>query len=396
MLQKPFDQIQLSDVTQLITLSVAESATLEYKQSLPGDTDEAKKEFLADISAFANARGGDIIFGVKTGLNDKGQNTGIPQSLVAIEIDSSDQIKQKLENVIRTGIAPRIKIQIREFTLENDGGFIFLIRVPKSLSAPHMVTYKNSSRFFTRNSAGKHQLDVEEIRSAFLANEAHAERIKRFREERLARIVADETPVLLMSTSRMVLHIVPIESFINRHRFDLSSAYNQLRISFPLIRNHGNEFRYNIDGFLNFQCEENSPSKGYTQIFSNGTVESVCADVLSSRNGKRGLASTYYEKQITQTTGHILKGYRELGMTGQVAVSLSLLGCRDSLLAVNVRLEEGGHPLDRDAVIMQEVVFETSIQDTRKALKPLFDQLWNAYGYPRSLNFTKDGIWEPH
>ena len=30
-----------------------------------------------------------------------------------------------------------------------------------------MVTYKGTSRFFARNSAGKYQLDVQEIRAAF-------------------------------------------------------------------------------------------------------------------------------------------------------------------------------------------------------------------------------------
>jgi predicted HTH transcriptional regulator len=38
---------------------------------LPDLTDDAKKEFLADISSFANASGGDIIYGSSSVLNQR-------------------------------------------------------------------------------------------------------------------------------------------------------------------------------------------------------------------------------------------------------------------------------------------------------------------------------------
>lgn len=37
---------------------------LDYKRDLPGDKDAEKKEFLADVTSFANAGGGDIVFGI--------------------------------------------------------------------------------------------------------------------------------------------------------------------------------------------------------------------------------------------------------------------------------------------------------------------------------------------
>ena len=42
----------------------AEGRTLDYKRTLPGSTDEEKREFLADVSSFANAAGGDIVYGI--------------------------------------------------------------------------------------------------------------------------------------------------------------------------------------------------------------------------------------------------------------------------------------------------------------------------------------------
>jgi len=52
-------------------------------------------------------------------------------------------------------------------------GHVLLIRVGKSWLAPHMVSYANRTRFFSRNSStGKVQLDVQQIGAAFAQQRA--------------------------------------------------------------------------------------------------------------------------------------------------------------------------------------------------------------------------------
>ena len=65
MFQKPLDKITKADIEELKANEVREGISIEYKSSLPGKGDEAKKEFLADVSAFANASGGDLIEAVR-------------------------------------------------------------------------------------------------------------------------------------------------------------------------------------------------------------------------------------------------------------------------------------------------------------------------------------------
>jgi len=80
--------------------------------------------------------------------------------------------------MIRDGIAPRIiGLQTKAIDGFSDG-CVIVIRIPKSWNYPHMVTYKNHSRFYSRNSAGKYPLDVTEIRSAFIASESLTENTK--------------------------------------------------------------------------------------------------------------------------------------------------------------------------------------------------------------------------
>jgi predicted HTH transcriptional regulator len=64
MIQIPFDRIDKTHIESLVTNEVPEGRTIEYKQALPGGNDVAKKEFLADVSSFANASGGDLLYGV--------------------------------------------------------------------------------------------------------------------------------------------------------------------------------------------------------------------------------------------------------------------------------------------------------------------------------------------
>ena len=56
MIDKSLDDIGREDLQRLQANGVPESRSLEYKQALPGLADDARKEFLADVSSFAKAR----------------------------------------------------------------------------------------------------------------------------------------------------------------------------------------------------------------------------------------------------------------------------------------------------------------------------------------------------
>ena len=55
MIQKNFEDISKKDIDFLIDNKISEIKTLEYKRKFKVYTDSDKKEFLADISSFANA-----------------------------------------------------------------------------------------------------------------------------------------------------------------------------------------------------------------------------------------------------------------------------------------------------------------------------------------------------
>ncbi|PJN93996.1 ATP-binding protein, partial [Amaricoccus sp. HAR-UPW-R2A-40] len=79
-----FDSIQEQDILQLIDNGVREGLLLEYKRDRYGQSDADKKEFLKDISSFANRSGGHLIIGIN-------EQDGIAASISAIPEDQIDQ-----------------------------------------------------------------------------------------------------------------------------------------------------------------------------------------------------------------------------------------------------------------------------------------------------------------
>src|SRR2546425_901377 len=95
MIPKEFDAIAKEDIEVLVANAVSEGRTIEYKEQLPGGTDEDKREFLADVSSFANAAGGDLIYGVREKRDAGGKPLGIPEAAEGLAGVNADAEKRR-------------------------------------------------------------------------------------------------------------------------------------------------------------------------------------------------------------------------------------------------------------------------------------------------------------
>src|SRR5688500_14165723 len=108
----PIASIEAADLQRLVENGVIESRTLDYKQEGVGGKEAERKEFLKDVSALANANGGDLVIGIQS----KG---GVPSAVLGITVANIDAEIQRLENMIRDNIEPRlIGHEIRSIPLE--------------------------------------------------------------------------------------------------------------------------------------------------------------------------------------------------------------------------------------------------------------------------------------
>ena len=198
-----FADINEQHLKSLIDNSVSEGKSLEYKESLPGDSRDERKEFLYDVTSFANASGGDIIYGISE-LTTSGSNTGIAGTLSGITNVNADQEILKFEGIIRDGVEPRIiGHHFRAIRLSN-GNDVIILRIPKSLHGPHGVTIYGGLRFYSRKSAGKYKLDVGELRSAFLGQYHIKDVLYRFIAEKVANIIAGEAHMPIVDGAKAI------------------------------------------------------------------------------------------------------------------------------------------------------------------------------------------------
>jgi hypothetical protein len=340
---KPLETINEADLQTLIENQVGEQKTIEYKAELPGNTTGDKKEFLADVSSFANAAGGDLIYGIK-------ESAGVPTELCGVTSVDLDTEILRLENIIRDGIDTRIPGLATHPIRLHSGTHAIIIRVPRSWARPHMVKFAGSTRFYSRNSRGKYRLDRSEIRDAFLLSETATERIRNFRLERLAQIVADDgTPIKLNEPPYYVLHVIPVSAFDPASRYDTSSMAHLTKYMMPM-GGQGMFYRHNFDGYLTYS-HDGEAAYAYLQVFRNGIIESVRATYEhSAATSKRLLPSARYEEDVLEALPRFLELQKQLRVEPPLLVMLSLMVVAGYNMANEISLM-GDKVIDRDALI---------------------------------------------
>ena len=388
----PFDEIREAHLQALIDNGYSERQTVEYKRELPSATDSDKKEFLADASSFANASGGDLLFGIEA-------KDGVPIRIAPLT-GTPDAEKLAWESSLRDGVSPRVPgVQVREIPVE--GGYVLLFRIPKSWAGPHAVTYKGSFRFHARTSAGKYVLDVGQLRAAFLGGNELARQLRNFQTERLAQIAAGETPVSLQPNPKIVVHLVPYEAFGAPPSLDLNAAGND-GVFRPPFDNYGTTRRWNIDGLLAYdRLSNDEPAFAYAQLFRSGIYEGVDASAIPAGTDPQYGSPIVYGEWMETALNNLIDPFQVLQRIGAqppIVILISVIGLKDYRMLIGQRhFSRGDTRIDRDMLILPEVILDQHLVDARAELqhlmRPIVDAFWQAGGFPGSQNYDEEGIW---
>jgi len=380
MIPKDLEQITEKDLQNLIDDSVLENKTIEYKRSLPGKSHHEKVEFLADISSFANASGGNIVYGIV-----QNNETGKPTKLEGLNVENMDKEILRLENIIRDGIGPRIiEIKSKHIDLLNSKK-VLIIRVPKGLRKPYRVTFEGHDKFYKRSSNGKHPLDVEELRVEFNSPKTITEKMKKFRESRISKILTNDTSAHHYDGAKVVLHLLPVISFDSARQYSIENKKKWLTEKMRPINSAECKGRYNLDGFLTYS--ENGEKKSYScvQLFKNGIIEAI--------NENERIFNQYFEVKIIKVLGNYLSILKTLNIELPIFIFLTLTGVKGYIMHLESFCEEGKTPIDRDILLLPKVLAENYNIHPENILKPCFDLIYNACGLPGSSNYDSDGQW---
>lgn len=384
-------------IKALLDNKVSERKNIDYKRDLPGGTDKDKKEFLADVSSFANSEGGDLIFGID-------ESSGVPTGIVGVAVSNTDAEKLRLQNLIRDGLQPRLPSPPEmECISIGKANPVLLIRTRRSWRSPHRVSFGGHGHFYARNSSGKYQLDVGELRDAMIRGETVTERIRTFRAERVIAVKSGATPVDVEDVPRQVIHIVPLSAFATAESADISMAIRNIASSNlhalrPLGRPTGLDHRVNLEGRVVFGATNSGEpnSRSYTEYYRNGIVEAVgTLPVLSKASPDFPyIACQDWVYELRDFLGRsflLLKRLESSFSTLPIVCFFSLIGIQGISVSVDRYIGAIGNAFKVDDIILREELLETHPSSPDQLLKRILGMVWNAAGLEDCSLFGKDG-----
>lgn len=381
-----------ADIRRLITDRVQEGPHLDFKRDLPVAWDSsAKHELLADVTAFANSGGGDIVYGVE-------ENAAAEAFAVCpLKLASVDQEVRRIQDFLLNLSEPRlpsVQVHAVEVTEDSALGYVLLVRVPQSWAAPHRV--KTNQHVYVREGLRKRPLDVPELRALFLRTEDQAQRVRDFRTGRLACLLTGQTPVPLKAGPQLVVHAIPTQAALGLVQMD-PVPYSRGEAYLPMIgQTSGVAATLNFDGAYAVIPTRDERAAGYTQLFRQGYFETVW--VLSPLVGVGGkdpvLPGTAYERYINRFLEQVLAELDRHELRRDMAVFLSLLGADQVVFAGPSEDGFGASHcrFDRQSLLLPDVLIPAEVSPG-KGMRPAYDLMCQSAGMEGSANYGPDGEW---
>lgn len=387
----------LSDTTQadlerLIATGATEGQHLDFKRDFPANWDEkAKGRFMADVTAFANAGGGDIVYGLAED-GDAKANVVVPQVLSNLDAEV-----RRLQDFMLNLAEPRLPgavIQPVPVSVSGVNGHAIVIRIPQSWAGPHRT--KTNMHFYVRDGLRNRQLDIPEIRALFLRSESHAQGMRDFRSERLSKVVTGQTPVPLGAGPKLVVHAIPTQAALGQVYID-PVPYAQRRRTLPVIGTQPvGQVGLNLDGAFGAIVSAAERAPGYTQQFRQGFFEGVWELAPFGGAPQPVLPGAAYERYLNGFLGQVRGELAAHDVGQELAVFVSLVGADQAVLVGPSDMGTGwGYStkaFDRKDVLLPDVIADpdTSIG---KGMRPAYDLMCQAAGYEGSPHYGEDGEW---
>ena len=390
----------IEDLERLVENEVKEDRTIDFKADLDRDKgdDLSKKgisRFLENITAFANTQGGVMLVGIT-------EEESCAKEVKGIQVMNRDSFQLTLENLLRDSVKPRLNGVTYDWIEIAKGTYILAITVPYSLQGPHVVEHGSQWRFFSRHSNGKHAMDVDEVREAFLSRNQYREKAIAYRNERYRELMNEDRYVGgsihndLKYGAKILFHLVPAQHGMGMSQIDpvklkpilkmnkaLEKSFSIWELSFEGLR----AIDLGPQGF-------NYALRGQMLVSRDGTTELILGD-YDYPNGNEGSLHTAYEEDLVEVTRALLQTYKEHQIQPPFFAFLTVHSFVGKKL-YSRRQESFRQPrgeISRDPMMIPPVVFQEYDANIPEVLKALFDPVWNECGEASSWNYDEQGNW---
>lgn len=386
MILQPLDQLENGHLVKLCEDGCPESATLEFKRELPGNSDKDKHELCKDVAALANTDGGDLVYGI----DEKDGGAGAITPIVG---ELSDAAMRRVAQILDATIEPRIQgIKMRH--VEVPGGYALIVRVPASFDGPHSIRINNNRRFVMRNGTNITDMSYDQLRAAFDRTATLAELARRFISNRVQLIANKETTAPLCAGPQWVVHLVPIAGLAGRKTVDLRTLYTQTFTEFLGQDWGGGSRTFNFDGLLIHPGgNKDDGYYAYNHIFRNGALEGAQLGGATREFSPGVIKSVVWSLDMSKffhySITKFLASAKKWGFAGPAVLSVAILNVKGYELGIGDSFYRFSRAsADRPHFVPPDVWIEDlDAIDIDSAIRPLLDTLWQAFGAERCLDF---------
>jgi len=371
-LGKPTVQLDAESIEQIVAEGNQwrESRLVEYKRQLPDKTPDSITKFLKAISSFANTDGGAVFFGIEAA-------DGVPISAPGLGSFNEDADLLRLQTLLRAHLDPSLTLVIPRVIRRPAANPVLLFDVPRSLLAPHAVSFNDLGQYWGRATAGKYLMPTSDLRQAFLQADAWEEQARQFHEARLRLLEAGRLGVGFNVTEpALLLHVLPLGRL--RSRVTFGDGWHDL-----VLPDFGLSYKWvwNLDGGLVIGSGDNHEVA--IEYFRNGGTE-MAVTLAPYAVSERVLLGAKLQEDITGWVRQFVEWSQSVGREAPYVVFVSLVRVANYRLRPSGNLPLGA-PLrfgfDRPIVQLPETVLAQMPVDVGDSLGEIFEIMWQAAGW---------------
>lgn len=309
-------------VTLLDNEDFRESQFLDYKRTFEfleesdkNQKAKGKNEFRNDVCAFANADGGELIFGIT-------EKNGVASKIIPIPYENADNLELELRNILLSIQPSMPKVEFKFIPAE--GGYVIVVHIERGVFKPYMtVEDQTIFRFFIRHGNRKDAMSYSEISNSFLHAASLSTEIKRFRTERLAELLEDNTGMF------GVIHVIPA-TFTNQSDYIPMCDWGKnggMRLPEQLYYYTRGRMVPNADGIW-FPSEDGLRDFELLRMFNNGTIELKYNFSTQSIKDEEFMVSFEFLNAIENIVEGTAEVYKNLDRHSTMYICVSIIGCK--------------------------------------------------------------------
>lgn len=306
---------------------LSESNILDFKRDPYTDN----KDWLKDVTAFANTSGGRIIMGVDE------DESGFATEAIGLKIDNLDKEIHKLFSWLREHSEPDVSGSVRIWSEQDNHGRLFLIAdIEESSLGPHRLKVQSSKanrHVYLRKGRDCVPATMSEIGELFEGSTRTMSKIFEFVRQR-REAIPERSAMGYGIFQYMCIHVCPRQGFGSRRLVDVALSVDTK--TFAPENANWSQVLPNPLGAIVQSAERDD--KSYHQLFYNGCAELLYARI-KGKVGEQGdsdhrsvIPGAWLKKYIRENTTQIIRFMRSADSGSQFSVDITFSGVHQTPL----------------------------------------------------------------